>query len=75
MKKVYYIGWYIADEDKDKFVGNVPGNLKMHYVVDQLKRSGHTPEIISFVKKRKHRGIYEYQQDFARMQTNILDWY
>lgn len=19
---VYYIGWYIADEDKDKFVGN-----------------------------------------------------
>ena len=52
MKKVYYIGWYIADEDKDKFVGNVPGNLKMHYVVDQLKRSGHTPEIISFVKKK-----------------------
>ena len=58
MKKVYYIGWYIADEDKDKFVGNVPGNLKMHYVVDQLKRSGHTPEIISFVKKKGSTGVY-----------------
>lgn len=58
MKKVYYIGWYIADEDKDKFVGNVQGNLKMHYVVDQLKRSGHTPEIISFVKKKGSTGVY-----------------
>ena len=31
MKKVYYIGWYIADEDKDKFVGNVPGKKKWSY--------------------------------------------
>lgn len=58
MKKVYYIGWYISDSDKDKYSGNVPGNLKMHYVVDQLKESGNTPEIISFARKKGATGLY-----------------
>ena len=58
MKKVYYIGWYIADEDRERYSGNVPGNLKMHYVVDQLKKSGNTPEIISFARKKEATGLY-----------------
>lgn len=58
MKKVHYIGWYIADEDKDCFSGNVPGNLKMHYIVDQLKASGNTPEILSFCRLKSSLGIY-----------------
>lgn len=58
MKKVYYIGWYIADEDRERYSGNVPGNLKMHYVVDQLKESGNTPEIISFARKKGATGLY-----------------
>lgn len=57
-KKVYYIGWYIADEDRERFSGNVPGNLKMHYVVDQLKKSGNTPVIISFARKNDKSGLY-----------------
>ena len=48
MKKVYYIGWYISNNDKANYSGNVPGNLKMHYVVDQLKESGSTPKIKSW---------------------------
>ena len=58
MKKVYYIGWYISDSDKDKYSGTVAGNLKMHYVVDQLKESGNTPEIISFARSQTYRGFY-----------------
>lgn len=57
-KKIFYIGWYISDNDKDKFSGNVPGNLKMHYVVDQLKESGNTPEIVSFARKKGTTGLY-----------------
>ena len=57
MKKVYYIGWYIADEDQGGYSGNVPGNLKMHYVVDQIKASGNNPEIISLCRL-KSRGFY-----------------
>lgn len=48
----------MADEDCDRYVGNVPGNLKMHYIVDQLKASGNTPEIISFCRSRSNRGFY-----------------
>lgn len=58
MKKVYYIGWYISDEDKTKYSGNVPGNLKMHYVVDQLIECGLTPEIISFARRSGNDGLY-----------------
>lgn len=58
MKKVYYIGWYIADEDQGRYSGNVPGNLKMHYMVDQLKKSGNTPEIVSFACKKEISGLY-----------------
>lgn len=62
MKKVYYIGWYIADEDRERFSGNVPGNLKMHYVVDQIKESGNIPEIISFARKNDISGLYFTQK-------------
>ena len=58
MKKVYYIGWYISDEDKTKYRGNVPGNLKMHYVVEQLMISGFIPEIISLASRNDQRGFY-----------------
>lgn len=58
MKKVYYIGWYISDKDKSKYRGNVPGNLKMHYVVDQLLSSGFAPEIISFASRIGYNSIY-----------------
>lgn len=52
MAKTYYIGWYISDADKSDYTGNVPGNLKMHYVVDQLVKSGNRPEIISFASRK-----------------------
>ena len=58
MKKVYYKGWYISNNDKANYSGNVPGNLKMHYVVDQLKESGSTPKIISFASKKNGKGLY-----------------
>lgn len=58
MKKVYYIGWYISNENKSIFSGNVPGNLKMHYVVEQLIDSGCIPEIISLASKKNAKGLY-----------------
>lgn len=68
MKKVYYIGWYISNNDKANYSGNVPGNLKMHYVVDQLKESGSTPKIISFASKKKRKGIlFQYKNRGSRL--------
>lgn len=58
MSKIYYVGWYIADEDKEKYAGNVPGNLKMHYVVNQLIECGKTPQIISFASKKSASVFY-----------------
>lgn len=73
MKKVYYIGWYIADEDKTKYSGNVPGNLKMHYVVDQLIECGNTPEIISFARLSGKYGLYcSIKKDSQSCKTTYL---
>ena len=49
---VYYFGFYISDKDKEKYKGNTPGNLKMHYVVEQLKESGFNPAIVSLASRR-----------------------
>jgi len=58
MRKVYYIGWYISDADKTRYRGNVPGNLKMHYIVEQLLDSGFVPEIISFASTNERGGFF-----------------
>ena len=73
MKKVYYLGWYIADEDKAQYSGNVPGNLKMHYVVDQLLESEYTPEIISFARRSgKHRFYFNKTKESQGCKTTYL---
>ena len=48
----------MANEDRELFSGNVPGNLKMHYVVEQIKASGYVPEIISFCRLKSSFGVY-----------------
>lgn len=55
--KIYYIGWLISDEDIDLFKGNVPGNLKMKYVVEQMQECGLTPHVVSLAQRRK-KGLY-----------------
>lgn len=55
--KVYYIGWFISDEEKDLFNGNVPGNLKMKYVIEQMLQSGIMPYVVSLAQQRK-KGLY-----------------
>lgn len=51
-KKVYYIGWYIAENDNDKYTGNVPGNLKMHYVANKIIEAGHSLRVLSLAHKK-----------------------
>ena len=54
---VYYIGWFISDEDMGLFKGNVPGNLKMKYVMGQMRECGIKPHIVSLAQQKK-RGFY-----------------
>lgn len=56
--KVYYIGWFISDEDKQLFKGNVPGNLKMKYVIEQMQVCGITPNVVSLALQKKE-GFYK----------------
>lgn len=53
MKHFYYICWYIADEDKETFRGNVTGVLKMKYVVEQMQACGVSPVIVSLAQQKK----------------------
>lgn len=47
----YYICWFIADEDKATFRGNVTGVLKMRYVVNQMQASGVSPYVVSLAQQ------------------------
>lgn len=53
----YYICWYIADEDRESYKGNVTGVLKMKYVIEQMEASGVQPYIISLAQLTK-RGFF-----------------
>ena len=55
--RFYYICWYIADEDKGTFKGNVTGVLKMRYVVEQMLACGVAPYIVSLAQQTK-KGFY-----------------
>lgn len=52
MKKVHYIGWYIAKEDEGLYTGNVPGALKMRYVNQMLLQTGYQVSILSLADKK-----------------------
>ena len=55
--RVYYICWYISDEDKETFKGNVTGVLKMKYVVEQMLASGVSLYIVSLAQQTR-KGLF-----------------
>ena len=67
---VHYIGWYIANDDKEKYSGNVPGNLKMHYVVEMLKQAGKRVAVLSLADRNKSI-IYFPQRRILTDETSI----
>ena len=51
MKKVHYIGWYIAEKDIEHYSGNIPGMLKMRYITQKIVEAGKNPTIFSLANK------------------------
>ena len=51
---IHYVGWYIAEGDEKRYVGNVPGRLKMRYVMRLLHDSGLEIDVLSLVERNKN---------------------
>lgn len=51
MKKIHYIGWFIENNDALYF-GNIPGKLKMEYVINTIVSLGYYLEIFSLSDKK-----------------------
>lgn len=50
---MHYIGFYTAFDETEQYQGNVAGNLKMHYIAQNAKRSGYDVQIFSLCKTAK----------------------
>ena len=50
MKKMHYIGYCFAAEEKNEYLCNVASNLKMHYVAGAAKQAGYDVTMVSLCK-------------------------
>lgn len=57
MGKIHYIGWYIGEKEVNRYSGNVPAALKMHYMASKLSATGKQVFIYSMAR-RINTGLY-----------------
>ena len=50
---MHYIGFSTAFDETEQYQGNIAGNLKMHYIAQNAKRSGYDVQIFSLCKTAK----------------------
>ena len=70
--RVYYICWYISDEDMETFKGNVTGVLKMKYVVEQMLASGVSLYIVSLAQQTRKGFFRPLKKKLQNAETPIL---
>lgn len=62
MGKIHYIGWYIGENEFDRYTGNIPGMLKMRYVANIIKEAGLDVDVISLASSKRFSFSHRVQQ-------------
>ena len=57
-RKIHYIGWYIDESESNQYSGNIPGMLKMRYVLSMLTSLDKQIIVLSLASKSKN-GFYK----------------
>lgn len=72
MKKVHYIGWYIAPMDWGTYKCAIPGMMKMRYMADMIQKADCDIQILSLVDKQA-KGIYRgYDTEFEGKHIHYM---
>ena len=55
MRKLHYICYYYADEEKDEYLGHVAANVKVRYVANSAKEAGFDVTVFALNKTKLRR--------------------
>jgi len=66
MSKIYYVGNYIDKNNEINYEGNLPGRLKMRYVIDCIKKNQNDIEVFSLCS-------YRGKKFFSLRKSEIVD--